>query len=136
MLLLSWNLLCFFPLCAWRTRGLILECCCLELPSCKQPFHYFMEACFTTISAGRSATSAFLDSTVTALRRPSSSVLGFFYLFLNWLSQACSFKMMLKFRCCRNSLYSLSLFHLALPYCLFSFSCKLLMTIKSKGLFH
>lgn len=69
----------------------MLECCYLELPSCRQPFHYFMEANFTTISAGRSAKSAFLDSTVTALRRPSSSVLDFFDLFLDWLSQACSF---------------------------------------------
>lgn len=60
----------------------MLECCCLELPSCKQPFHYFMEANFTTISAGHSAKSAFLDSTVTALRRPSSSMLrGFFFVY-------------------------------------------------------
>lgn len=60
----------------------MLEYCCLELPSCKQPFHYFMEANFTAISAGHSAKSAFLDSTVTAQRRPSSTELGFLFFVL------------------------------------------------------
>lgn len=137
MLLLSQNLQRFFPLCARRTGGLMLEFCCLELPSCKLPFHYFMEANFTAISAGHSAKSAFLDSTESQLWE-DPPVLGwfFFFFFLNWLSHACSFNNQLKFRWCRNSFYSLPLFPLALSYCLFSFSCKLLMTIKSKGLFH
>lgn len=71
----------------------MLECCCWELPSCKQLFHYFMEASFATISAGHSAKSALLDSTVTPLGGPSSSglVAFFFGLFLNCLSSACSF---------------------------------------------
>lgn len=40
---------------------------------CKQPFHYSVKTNFTTISDGHSVKSAFVDSTVTALRRPSSS---------------------------------------------------------------
>lgn len=83
MFLLSQNLQCFFPLWAWRTGVLMLECCCWELPSCKQPFHYFMEASFATISAGHSAKSAFLDSTVTPLGGPSSSgLVAFFFWFV------------------------------------------------------
>lgn len=64
----------------------MLECCFLELPSCKLPFHYFVEANFTAsicqlISSAHSAKSALLGSTVTALRRPSSSGLIFFVYF-------------------------------------------------------
>lgn len=85
----------------------MLECCCLELSSCKLPFHYFMEDNFTAISAGYSAKAAFLDSnnriavynssnsnnslSSENLRRSSASGLGFFSLFLKWLSHACSF---------------------------------------------
>lgn len=54
----------------------MLECCCLELPACLQTVITLLDivkAHFTTISAGHLVKASFLDSTVTAVRRPSSS---------------------------------------------------------------
>lgn len=54
----------------------MLDCCCLALPVCLQTAITLLDivkANFTTISAGHFVKASLLDSTVTAVRRPSSS---------------------------------------------------------------